>query len=106
MAISPSPPARKGARGRALMGNPTLLLLDEPSVGLAHRLKIEIFQAIKAIQQAAGRLNPASGEIERTAEQSDEMASSHGWHGLSPPRAAGCHPQPSTAGQAGSWGQA
>jgi|SRR3974390_762175 len=40
------------AVGRALMGNPKLLLLDEPSVGIAHRLKIEIFQAIRAIQQA------------------------------------------------------
>jgi branched-chain amino acid transport system ATP-binding protein len=39
------------ALGRALMGKPMLLLLDEPSVGIAHRLKIEIFQAIKAIQQ-------------------------------------------------------
>jgi branched-chain amino acid transport system ATP-binding protein len=40
------------AVGRALMGKPMLLLLDEPSVGIAHRLKIEIFQAIRAIQQA------------------------------------------------------
>ncbi|HZP79844.1 MAG TPA: ABC transporter ATP-binding protein [Pseudolabrys sp.] len=40
------------ALGRALMGKPTLLLLDEPSVGIAHRLKVEIFQAIKTIQQA------------------------------------------------------
>jgi branched-chain amino acid transport system ATP-binding protein len=40
------------AVGRALMGKPMLLLLDEPSVGIAYRLKIEIFQAIKAIRQA------------------------------------------------------
>jgi len=40
------------AVGRALMGKPRLLLLDEPSVGIAHRLKLEIFRAIRAIQQA------------------------------------------------------
>ncbi len=34
------------------MGRPTLLLLDEPSVGIARRLKVEIFQAIRAVQQA------------------------------------------------------
>jgi branched-chain amino acid transport system ATP-binding protein len=28
------------------------LLLDEPSVGIAHRLKIEIFDVIKRIQQS------------------------------------------------------
>jgi branched-chain amino acid transport system ATP-binding protein len=40
------------ALGRALMGKPMLLLLDEPSVGIAHRLKVEIFQAIRIIQRA------------------------------------------------------
>jgi branched-chain amino acid transport system ATP-binding protein len=38
------------AIGRALMGRPALLLLDEPSVGIAHRLKNEIFQAIRDIR--------------------------------------------------------
>jgi branched-chain amino acid transport system ATP-binding protein len=37
------------AIGRALMCRPSLLILDEPSVGIAQRLKRAIFQAIRQI---------------------------------------------------------
>ncbi len=39
------------AIGRSLMGNPKLLLLDEPSLGLAPLIKKEIVEAIRKIQK-------------------------------------------------------
>ena len=38
------------AIGRALMARPKLLMLDEPSLGLAPRIVFEIFETIKTIQ--------------------------------------------------------
>jgi len=39
------------AIGRSLMGNPNVLLLDEPSLGIAPNLVMEIFEIIKEINK-------------------------------------------------------
>lgn len=54
------------AIGRALMGRPRLLLLDEPSVGIAHRLKIEIFDAIRAIAASGVAVLMAEQDAQNT----------------------------------------
>ena len=42
------------AIARALMAEPTLLLLDEPSMGLAPLMTEEIFEIVKGLQRSAG----------------------------------------------------
>jgi branched-chain amino acid transport system ATP-binding protein len=61
------------AIGRALMGRPSLLLLDEPSVGIAHRLKIEIFDAIKRIQQGGVAILMAEQDAQSALRIADRV---------------------------------
>ena len=55
------------AVGRALMARPTVILLDEPSMGLAPQLVEEIFEIVQ-------RLNEAEGVTFLLAEQNTTMA--------------------------------
>jgi len=61
------------AIGRALMGRPSLLLLDEPSVGIAHRLKMEIFDAIKRIQQGGTAILMAEQDAQSALRIADRV---------------------------------
>lgn len=60
--------------GRALMAHPSLLLLDEPSLGLAPLLVKEIFQIIK-------RINEEQGTTLLVVEQNANMALQIAHHG-------------------------
>ena len=42
------------AMGRALMSRPQMILLDEPSMGLAPQLVEQIFQIVKAVNEGEG----------------------------------------------------
>ena len=53
--------------GRALMARPSMILLDEPSMGLAPQLVEEIFEIVK-------RLNENEGVTFLLAEQNTNMA--------------------------------
>ena len=61
------------AIGRALMGKPSLLLLDEPSVGIAHRLKMEIFGAIKRIQLSGTAILMAEQDAQSALRIADRV---------------------------------
>ena len=62
------------AIGRALMSRPSMMLLDEPSMGLAPQLVEEIFEIMK-------RLNEEQGMSILLAEQNTNMALSYAQYG-------------------------
>jgi len=61
------------AVGRALMSSPTLLLLDEPSLGLAPRVIAEIFSALDVLR--------AEGVTILLVEQDARLALKHASRG-------------------------
>ncbi|HRO59819.1 MAG TPA: ABC transporter ATP-binding protein [Burkholderiaceae bacterium] len=61
------------AVGRALMGGPSLLLLDEPSVGIAHRLKLEIFEAIRKIRDTGTAILMAEQDAQSAMRIADRV---------------------------------
>ena len=62
------------AIGRALMSNPKIMLLDEPSMGLAPQLVEEIFEIV-------ARLNQGEGVTFLLAEQNTNIALRYADHG-------------------------
>ncbi len=62
------------AIGRALMSRPKMILLDEPSMGLAPQLVEEIFEIVK-------RLNREQGVSVLLAEQNTNMALKYATYG-------------------------
>jgi branched-chain amino acid transport system ATP-binding protein len=62
------------AIGRALMSRPSMMLLDEPSMGLAPQLVTEIFEIMK-------RLNEEQGMSILLAEQNTNMALQYAQYG-------------------------
>ena len=62
------------ALGRALIGKPEIVLLDEPSLGLAPKLVLEIFDTIS-------RINEERGATILLVEQNANVAFSHAHYG-------------------------
>lgn len=59
------------AIGRALMSNPTLLLLDEPSLGLSPLLTREVFRALEGLRGMAGSILLVEQNARRSLDIAD-----------------------------------
>ena len=65
------------AIGRALMARPRMILLDEPSMGLAPLIVEEIFDIVAELERAGGRQLPARrAEHARRAARTPTTATS------------------------------
>lgn len=62
------------AIGRALMARPRLLLLDEPSVGLAPKVVDEIFERIKQIKESGVTILLVEQNVELALEVADHLS--------------------------------
>lgn len=62
------------AIGRALMAKPKLLMLDEPSVGLAPKVVEEIFDTIKQIKKSGVTILLVEQNVEIVLEVADHMS--------------------------------
>ncbi len=56
------------AIGRALMSKPSLLMLDEPSVGLAPRVTIEVFRLLRQINETGVTVLLLEQNVEQTLD--------------------------------------
>jgi len=61
------------AIGRALMGNPKLLLLDEVSLGLAPLVVDQIYQAVPAIRSSGTSILLVEQDLNRTLTVADDI---------------------------------
>lgn len=61
------------ALARALVRNPTLLLLDEPSLGLAPRITDEIYQALEGLKSSGRSIVLVEQDLARAREFADRL---------------------------------